>query len=284
MDQLQLTPMDAQERYLALVKKTLIFGLWKDEPGLPIIALNDGRPYLRRRGVNLISMTLHRFGFELTRRSRRSDADRREGTFWPRYAHTMIGERRLDQLQLCIERVLGDRVAGDLLEAGVWRGGACIFMAAILAAHGVTDRRVFVADSFQGLPPPNAKKYPQDVGDRHYEREYLRVSRNEVEENFRRYGLLSDQIVFLPGWFNETMPAAPVKQLAVLRIDGDMYGSTMDVLVNMYAKLAPGGFCIIDDYALPGCRRATDEFRHANEISTALTKIDWTGIFWRKDR
>lgn len=272
-----------EELYLALVKKALTFGLWKDEPGLPIAALNDSRPFLKRRAVDLVSNVLDRAGLELATRSRRTETDRQEGTFWPRYAHTMIGEKRLDNIQRCVERVLEDKVPGDLLEAGVWRGGACIFMAAVLAAHGVTDRRVFVADSFQGLPPPDAKKYPQDAGDPHHEREYLRVSRSEVEENFRRYGLLSDQVVFLQGWFSETMPAAPIDRLAVLRVDGDMYGSTMDVLVNMYPKLAPGGFCVIDDYALPGCRRATDDFRRVNGISVGLTQIDRTGVFWRND-
>jgi O-methyltransferase len=270
-----------EDRYLALIKKALIFGLW-DEPGLPITAQNDSRPFFKRRAVDVVSKAFDRVGLELAFRAGRPDSDRRIGRFWPRYAHTMIGETRLDQLQWCIERALGDGVPGDLLEAGVWRGGACILMAAVLAAHGVTDRRVFVADSFRGLPPPDLETYPQDVGDRHHEREYLSVSREEVEENFRRYGLLSDQIVFLEGWFSETLPAAPVDQLAVLRVDGDMYSSTTDVLVSMYPKLAPGGFCVIDDYALPGCRQATDDFRNVNRISSELIKIDWTGVFWRK--
>ena len=273
---------DAEDRYLTLVKKALIFGLWKDEPGLPLAAQNDSRPFFKRRAVDAISKALDRVGLELAFRPSRADADRHVGRFWPRYAHTMIGETRLDKLQWCIERALEDGVPGDLLEAGVWRGGACILMAAVLAAHGVTDRRVFVADSFQGLPPPDAKAYPQDAGDRHYERAYLRVSREEVEDNFRRYGLLSDRIVFLEGWFSETLPAAPVDQLAVLRVDGDMYASTTEVLVSMYPKLAPGGFCVIDDYALPACRQATEDFRSANRISSALVQIDWTGVFWRK--
>jgi hypothetical protein len=268
--------------YLALIKKALTFGLWKDEPGLPILALNDSRPFLKRQAVAVVSNVLGHAGLELALRSRRTEWDREEGTFWPRYAHTMIGEKRLDNIQRCVEQVLEEHVPGDLLEAGVWRGGACIFMAAVLAAHGVTNRRVFVADSFQGLPPPDAKKYPQDADDSHHKREYLRVSRSEVEENFRRYGLLSDQVVFLQGWFSETMPAAPIDRLAVLRVDGDMYGSTMDVLLNMYPKLAPGGFCVIDDYALPGCRRATDDFRRDNTILAGLTQIDRTGVFWRK--
>lgn len=270
------------EQYLALIKKALLFGLWSEEPGLPVTAMNDQRPPLKRWAVSAASAIFARAGLELATRSRVTDADRQVGRFWPRYAHTMIGAARLNSLQSCIERALDDGVQGDLLEAGVWRGGACILMAAVLAARGITDRRVFVADSFRGLPPPDARAYPQDAGDRHHERAYLRVSRAEVEETFRRYGLLSDQIVFLEGWFSETLPSAPINQLAVLRADGDMYGSTMDVLGTLYQKLAPGGFCVIDDYALPGCRQATDDFRAANHITPELVTIDWTGVFWRK--
>ncbi len=72
---------------------------------------------------------------------------RMEGRDWPLLGHTMIGIKRLDNLQFCVERVLADDVPGDLIETGVWRGGATIFMRAILKAHGVTDRRVWVADS-----------------------------------------------------------------------------------------------------------------------------------------
>ena len=76
------------------------------------------------------------------------------GKDWPAVAPTMIGMARIDNLQHCVESVLEDNIPGDLIETGVWRGGACIFMRGLLKAHGVTDRRVWVADSFRGLPPP----------------------------------------------------------------------------------------------------------------------------------
>jgi len=67
-----------------------------------------------------------------------------------------------------------------------------------------------------------------------------------------------------------------------MRLDGDMYESTMDGLVNLYPKLAPGGFCIIDDYALDGCRKAVADYRAAHGISEEMHTIDWTGVYWRK--
>src|SRR5262249_42248392 len=131
-----------------------------------------------------------------------------EGRDWPPTAHTMIGLKRLDNLQFCVEDVLTRNVPGDLMETGVWRGGACIFLRALLRAHGVRDRRVWVADSFEGLPAPNAEKYPHDAQDLLHTVPYLAVSLEQVQANFERYGLLDEQVCFLKGWFRDTLPQA----------------------------------------------------------------------------
>lgn len=211
-------------------------------------------------------------------------ADQREsGTDWPSQAHTMIGRKRLDNLQQCMETALEEGIAGDFIETGVWRGGATILMRAVLKAHGCGDRRVFVADSFAGLPPPNAKAYPADASDRHHTYPELAVSLEQVKANFDRYGLLDEQVVFLQGWFKDTLPSAPLKQLAVVRLDGDMYESTIDAISVLYPKLSPGGFLIVDDYgAVPACRQAIEDYRQAHGIVAAIEPIDWTGVFWRK--
>jgi O-methyltransferase len=194
----------------------------------------------------------------------------------------MIGRKRLDNLQSCVESVLTEGVEGDFIETGVWRGGSCIFMRAILAAHGVHDRRVFVADSFAGLPEPDGDKYPEDKGDTHHIHDRLAISREQVAANFEKYGLLDDQVVFLKGWFKDTLPNAPIEKLAVLRLDGDMYESTMDALESLYPKLSPGGYCIIDDYSLPGCEKAVADYRARHGIEDEIQTIDWTGSYWQK--
>jgi hypothetical protein len=270
-----------EARYLRLLKGALTFSFWP-EPPLPLETRNALRPPLKRLAVSAISALLRRGNLQLVTLLDPSEADRLTGRTWPAYAHTMVGRVRLDSLQACVETVLAENVEGDLLEAGVWRGGACILMRAVLAVHGITNRRVFAADSFAGLPPPDAKRYPADDGDRHHSNTYFAVSREEVEENFRKYGLLDDLVVFLPGPFAETLPAAPIEKLAILRIDADMYGSTIEVLDVLYPKLSIGGFCIVDDYALPGCRKAVDDFRKKHGIVAGMTEIDWTGRFWRK--
>ncbi len=170
----------------------------------------------------------------------------------------------------------------DLVEAGVWRGGAGIFMRAVLKAHGSEDRRVWLADSFQGLPPPKPDQYPADAGDLHHTVPELAVSLEEVKANFARYDLLDDRVRFLPGWFRDTLPQAPIDRLALIRTDADMHESTINALEALYPKLSPGGFVIVDDYGgIPGCRRAVDDFRTAAGIADELRWI-WTGVYWRR--
>ena len=208
---------------------------------------------------------------------------RENGEDWPLVAHTMIGMKRLDNLQYCVEKVIAENVPGDLIETGVWRGGAAIFMRAILKAYGVTDRRVLAADSFEGLPPPNPEQFPEDVDDVHHENTYLAVPLEEVKMNFERYGLLDEQVVFIKGWFRDTLPNVPANSFAVLRLDGDMYESTWDALTNLFPKLSVGGYVIIDDYkVVPGCRAAVEDFRHKHNIVDEIHEIDWAGVYWRR--
>jgi hypothetical protein len=209
------------------------------------------------------------------------DAKARElGKDWPSIGYSMVGLKRLDNLQFCVESVLKESIPGDLLEAGVWRGGSCIFMRAVLKSHNVGDRTVWVADSFQGLPVPSHE------ADQDYDLSgatTLAVSQDEVEAAFQRFGLQDGQVKFLRGWFKDTLPSAPVSQLAVLRMDGDLYESTMDILNALYHKVSEGGFVIVDDYhLLPPCKQAVHDFRQRTGISDPIQEIDGTGVFWKK--
>jgi O-methyltransferase len=222
---------------------------------------------------------------EMVQRVEANPRLREEGRDIPFDADTMLGQARLDHLVRCCLEVIGDGVPGDFIETGVWRGGACILMKGVLAAAGDATRRVFVADSFRGLPPPDAERYPADAGDLHHEEDDLRVSRAEVEERFRRYGLLDDRVLFLEGWFKDTLPAAPIERLALARLDGDMYESTMDALRALYPRLSPGGWLVVDDYgAVEGCRRAVEDYRAEHRIVEPMERVDWTCAAWRRAR
>jgi O-methyltransferase len=208
---------------------------------------------------------------------------RMEGREWPAIAHTMIGWKRLENIQQCMKDILGRNIPGDLIETGVWRGGAIIFMRAILKAYDVTDRCVWGADSFKGLPKPDPTRYPADEGDVTYSFSELAVSLDEVRANFEKYGLLDEQVRFLPGWFRDTLPKAPIERLSLIRLDGDMYESTYIALESLYPKLSPGGYLIVDDYgACAGCRKAVDDFRVACKITDEIIPVDWTGVYWQR--
>jgi hypothetical protein len=205
------------------------------------------------------------------------------GGDWPARGHTMIGLARLDNIQSCVESVLAHGIPGDLIEAGVWRGGAAIFMRALLEAHGVRDRVVWVADSFRGLPAPDAERFPADRDSRLHTDATLAVSLETVKANFARYGMLDHGVRFLEGWFRDTLPQAPAGPLAVVRIDGDLYESTTDALVHLYPRLTPGGYVIVDDYgAIEACRDAVHEYRARHAIADEIRPIDGSGIYWRR--
>jgi O-methyltransferase len=236
---------------------------------------------VKRDAVRVLQRLLRPLRLELV--AQYDPAKRREGLDWPAQAETMIGRKRLSQLQRCIEEVLREHIPGDLIECGVWRGGATIFMRAVLKAYGDVQRQVWVADSFKGLPPPDPENYPVDKGDGLHRCRQLAVSVEEVKANFTRYGLLDDQVHFLPGWFKDSLPTASIDRLAVLRADGDMYESTTQILTYLYPKLSVGGYCIIDDYgAVPGCRQATDDYRRQQGVTEPLQWIDWSGVFWQR--
>ncbi len=211
-----------------------------------------------------------------------SDVRRRnEGRDWPVYAQTMVGRKRIHNVRMLTERVISERVPGDLIEAGCWRGGTVIMMRGVLAAHGDRERTVWAADSFEGLPAPNPEQFPADLADINYTADELKVPIEEVRANLERYGL-DHGVEFLEGWFRDTLPTVRDKQWALVRLDGDLYESTMDGLVNLYPQLSPGGYLIIDDFGWENCRQAVEDYRAEHGIDEPIERIDWVGAWWRK--
>ena len=243
-----------RDRYLTLIQECLIGAIYQDPP-------------LRVFG---------RLQFE--------ESTRDHGKDWPSSAHSMIGRKRMANLRQLAETAIRQNVSGDFIETGVWRGGACIMMRAVIEAYGDPTRRVWVADSFAGLPAPNTALFPMDADMKLHAYSELRISMAEVQENFRRYGLLTDRVVFLKGWFKDTLPAAPIAQLAILRLDADMYESTIEALQALYGKVSSGGFVIVDDYhCFDACKQAVADFCRDREIEPKIEKIDDMGVYWRKD-
>ncbi len=251
-------PSDLQDRYLDLLKRVLTDTIFSREPD----ADDEGLQYVQ----DFI------------------------GHYIRGPALTMVPLARLNNLHRCAVDAINHQVPGDFIETGVWRGGMTIFMRAILQAYGITDRRVWVADSFEGLPEPDAGKYPVEASTHSGKvmtsvYKHFAVSLDEVRDNFARFGLLDDQVGFIKGWFKDSLPSAPIARLAIMRLDGDYYESTMDALVNLYPKLSPGGYAIIDDYGEDTwtyCRRAVNDYREREGLNQPLTRVDSKCFFWQK--
>ena len=280
-DETPTPPQTSAELYLDLLKGVLTRDLFIEPTERQIVYRDLRADNWKRHVLAPVQALLARRGYRLV--ARREGPALRElraqGMDWPQHAETMIGRRRIDSLQECVETVLADDVPGDLIETGVWRGGAVIFMRAVLAAHGVTDRTVWAADSFQGLPQATL---PVDVPDDLSDHPELAVDLEAVKANFRRYGLLDEQVRFVVGWFKDSLPVAPIGKLALARLDGDYYESTWDAIKILYPKLSPGGFLVVDDYGqIEGCRRAIDDFREREAITDPVRQIDHSGIYWR---
>lgn len=267
-----------EELYLHLMKQCLTRMLFREQYR-PMASSVSG---WRRLVLGPLQSLLRQVQLEIVRIEPDRTDERQEGRDWPLEAETMVGLKRLDNLQHCVTSVIRNGVPGDLIETGVWRGGSSILMRAVLKAYGDCSRKVWLADSFRGLPQPDPARYPVDHGDTLWTYKELAIPLEQVKANFARYGLLDEQVAFLPGWFRDTLPTAPINQLAVLRLDGDLYESTMDALAALYPKVSAGGFVIVDDYGLHTCRAAIEDFRLAQGITDPIHQIDWTGVFWQR--
>lgn len=203
------------------------------------------------------------------------------GSDWPFSGLTMVGLERLDDLQACVESVVADGVEGDVIEAGVWRGGASILARATLDSLGADERTVWVADSFRGLPEPD-RDFPQD---RHLDLsrvDFLVASAEEVMGHFARFGC-ERGVKLVEGFFGETLPELRDHRWSVIRLDGDTYEATWEGLESLYPGLSRGGYLIVDDYGLiPECRAAVHDYRREHEITEPIEEVDWNGVRWRR--
>lgn len=253
----------SDQRYLSLLKQCLTRMIFP-----------DGNIARFRDGAQVRAVAVDRYDPYL----------RAVGRDWPSEAETMIGLARLKHLQDCVVTVIEEGIQGDLVETGVWRGGASILMRAVLACYN-SRKNVWLCDSFQGLPDPDDKNYPQDNSDHFWQlAKFLAVPLTEVQNNFRRYGLLDKQVKFLVGYYRETMVNPPIGKIALLRVDCDMYESVSEVLNGLYDKVVHNGFVVIDDYSsgFDTCKHAVDDFRRSRGIMDEMKPIDWSGVYWRK--
>eukprot|EP00198_Chlamydomonas_reinhardtii_P007428 XP_001696765.1 predicted protein [Chlamydomonas reinhardtii] len=180
---------------------------------------------------------------------------------------------------------------GDVVETGVFMGGSGIMMANVMKDWDPCGRRYFGFDSFQGLPQPDRSQTEDALGTTNIGAQGLFAAGVDiVKANFAKHGVDDPKLVqLIPGWFNESLPTAPVDHIAFLRLDGDLYISTWEALIYLYPKVAPGGLIYVDDYgSFNGCKVAVDKYRSMHRIAAPLHWIREPGnyveaVWWRKD-
>jgi len=273
-----------RERYLALLEGSLLGTVHQNT--FTVVGNGAMPPWSKplRRAFRMVQTVGLRRGYELVVPSVPAGT-LEEGRAWPLVGETMVGRARLRNVRDCLETVLAEGIDGDFIETGVWRGGCSILAAAVLDTAHPNTKRVYVADSFCGLPSADFESYPDESPERMSAMTRLAVSRAQVEQNFHRYGVSGDRVVFVEGWFSDTLPRLSENRWSVMRLDGDMYESTMDALTALYPRLSVGGFTVVDDYwEMASCRAAVDAYRKEHAIDDPLIAVDHACVMWRRSR
>ena len=216
---------------------------------------------------------------------------------WPAHGLSMAGKGALWNLVSCMQNVISEGVPGVFVETGIWRGASGILARILLDAYG-DDREVYNLDSFEWLPAPNPA-FSQDRRDVHNAQTSWcpglknGASLEEVKRTYLRFGIDTEDpsrhTHLIKGYFEVTVPPLARKfqqdqtSISVLRLDGDMYQSTWEVLVYLYEFVSIGGYIIVDDWELPGCRSAIDDFRRCVNSTEPFTFFEAGKTFWRKE-
>jgi O-methyltransferase len=204
---------------------------------------------------------------------------------------SMVPRESLIDLARQVNAALSFNIPGDFVECGVWRGGASFLMADLLRQAEIHDRKVWLFDSFEGMPPPEeidgpaAQAYTENTGSPWYF-DNCSATLEEVQQSARDLDLIP-YTEFVKGWFDRTLPASRgrIGPIAILRIDGDWYSSVRCCLDNMYDQVVDGGFVILDDYyTFEGCAIALHEFlgerRLAHRIESMVSESADNQHYW----
>lgn len=269
------------DKYFDILARSLTAIIYPESCNHP--ASLDGKTGFKRFIWRLLHDYLNKRNMVIYHLEEMDQEARVNGEDWPQIACTMVGMKRLGNIRECVEACLANHIEGSFVECGVWRGGSLIMMKGVLDFHGASDRKIYGFDSFQGMPKPDYKRYPKEQDIDLSDTEYLVVTEKDVLANFANFGFDMENIHLVPGWFKDTLPSSSIEKVAVLRLDGDHYESTIQILDNLYDKVSSGGFIIVDDYnSWDGCRLAVADFCEKRGINPSLTAIDNHSVYWQK--
>ena len=203
--------------------------------------------------------------------------------------YTMTINRGIEpsySLYKAVQYMVKNKIPGDFVECGVWRGGSVILMALALAHFGDTNRKIFLYDTFTGMTKPDEQDVDWDG--LNLQKKWKNDSSNpesvpwgyggtieEVRKNVYTSNYPKDNFIFVKGTVEKTIPDNIPEKISLLRLDTDWYASTYHELVHLYPIISPGGILIIDDYGwCRGARKATDKYIKDHKINLFLSRID----------
>ncbi len=249
-----------------------------------------------------IDRTVRRFGLQVSRISSPSSrlpveaTDEEKALIASLAPYTMTSGERLWSLINAVRYIIDERIPGDFVECGVWRGGSVMGMARQTLDMGVRNRRIWLYDTFAGMTPPTAQDIEASTGVTAHEmlattpiadgrNVWCVADRSDVESNLRSTGYPFDHFTLVEGDVAETVHREAPTTVSLLRLDTDWYESTRTCLDVLYPRLVVGGVCILDDYGhWRGARSAVDEYFSSRGIRPFMHPIDYSGrIFIKTD-
>lgn len=202
--------------------------------------------------------------------------------------YTMTSKERMFALYESVNYVLDNEIPGDFVECGVWKGGSSIMVGLILKERGITDRKLYLYDTFDGMSAPdqNDEDHSGVSAQAHLDANkkedqtsvWCYSGIDEVKSNCEKLGIDSSNLKFVQGKVEDTIPQTIPTNICLLRLDTDWYESTKHELDHLYPILSEKGVLIIDDYGhWKGCRKAVDEYFAKHKVKGLMNRIDYTG-------
>lgn len=201
--------------------------------------------------------------------------------------YTMTSIERVYGLYQAVKYIVDRKIEGDFVECGVWRGGSAMTMALTLQLMGDTTRKIYLYDTFKGMSEPNARdvsitnKVASAAWKIHQKEDHNDWCYSSLEDTKANVSLTAypqENLIFIEGQVEDTIPAQVPSSIALLRLDTDWYESTFHELVHLYPLLTKNGILILDDYGhWQGARAAVDEYLKQEQINIYLSRIDYTG-------
>jgi O-methyltransferase len=245
----------------------------------------------------MIKKIIEKLGYKLTSIHAKSNIDNKILSDNPDFAnlyaickpYSMTSVERMFSLYSAVEYILKNKLEGDFVECGVWKGGSSMMIALLLKKYDITDKKLYMYDTYEGMSEPDendkdftgvlAKTQMENASKDIAESVWCYSSLDEVKQNMQLTKFNLDNVIFIVGKVEDTIPATiPNNKIALLRLDTDFYASTKQELEFLYPKLITKGVLIIDDYGhWQGCRKAVDDYFKLNDINLYLNIIDYTG-------